>query len=303
VRYVDKEVVLWPSFEAVHHWLPQSWSPLTGLMYEPTVEMPSPFGDVGVHKDPWNPRLYTPEFSGLTLGSADVPPDAGNSVLKAWDPKTQKAVWEVKTRGISNGGTLATAGNLVFQGLADGYLHAYSATSGKDDWSYFAGVAVTGMPITYRVDGRQYLSITAGPLNGSVGAFGSISSQWGWDSRIHPRRLLTFALDGTAKLPPTPPPHTTVVADREPASDPEKTARGAYEYARCQLCHGPAAVAGGIAPDLRASPVPKSAAAFASIVRGGALVTHGMPAFPELDDAQLDALRHYLRTVGSPTGQ
>jgi quinohemoprotein ethanol dehydrogenase len=297
VRYIDTEVVLWPSFEAVHHWLPQSWNPLTGLVYEPTVEMPSPFGDAGVKEKPWNPRLYTPEFSGLTLGTADVPPDAGTSILKAWDPRARKVVWEVKTRGISNGGTLSTAGNLVIQGLADGYLHAYAADSGKDLWSSFAGVAVTGTPITYRVDGRQYVSITSGPLNGSVGAFGSISAQWGWDSRIHPRRLLTFALDATATLPPTPPP-TMALVDQEPESDPVKTARGAYEYARCQLCHGPAGVAGGIAPDLRASSVPKSATAFAAVVRGGGLVAHGMPAFPELDDTQLDALRHYLRTSG-----
>jgi quinohemoprotein ethanol dehydrogenase len=300
-RYVDKEAVLWPSFEAVHHWLPQSYSPLTGLVYEPTIEMPSPFGDAGVNQNPWNPRLYTPEYSGLTLGTADVPVDAGISVLKAWDPVAQKLVWDVKTRGISNGGTLATAGNLVFQGLADGYFHAYTADSGSDAWSFFAGVAATGVPITYSIDGRQYVSITAGPLNGSPGAFGSISAQWGWDSRVHPRRLLTFALDASGHIPPTPPPRQSVsLRAPEFTVDPEKAARGVYEYGRCQLCHGPAGVAGGIAPDLRASPIPLSAAAFASVVRHGSLVPRGMPAFPELTDAQLDALRHYVRSLAEP---
>ena len=90
-------------------------------------------------------------------------------------------------------------------GLADGYLHAYSARTGKDLWSFFCGVAVTGVPIAYRVGDNQYITITSGALGGASAAFGSISARWGWDPRTHPRRLLTFALDASAKLPPTPP--------------------------------------------------------------------------------------------------
>jgi quinohemoprotein ethanol dehydrogenase len=61
------------------------------------------------------------------------------------------------------------------------------------------------------------------------------------------------------------------------------------------LCHGMGVVAGGIAPDLRASPVPLSQEAFAHVVRDGALVTRGMPQFAELSDEQLESLRHFLR--------
>jgi quinohemoprotein ethanol dehydrogenase len=296
-RYRDRGVLLWPSFQAVHHWLPQSFSSITGLVYEPTLEMPSMFSDAGVNIKSFQPTLNTPEFSGLTLGDADVPRDSGKSILKAWDPKTGKTVWQVETPGISNGGTLATAGGLVFQGLADGYLHAYSADTGTDLWKFFAGVAVTGMPITYSVEGRQYVTITSGPLNGSSGAFGSVSARWGWDHRVHPKRLLTFTLDGTATLPPTPPPlHAHPLSAPTFQVDPDKANAGAHEYLRCVLCHGPAAVAGGNAPDLRASPVPLSPDVFANVVRDGALLARGMPRFAELTDAQLESLRHYVRS-------
>ncbi|HLZ99456.1 MAG TPA: PQQ-dependent dehydrogenase, methanol/ethanol family [Steroidobacteraceae bacterium] len=295
-RYQDKDVLLWPSFQAVHHWTPQSFSPLTGLAYVPTLEMPAPFGDAGVDKNQWKPKLLTPEFAGFTPGDGDVPKDGGKSILKAWDPIAQKEVWSIETPGISEGGTLATAGNLVIQGRADGHLHAYSADHGKDLWSFDAGVAVTGVPITYSANGRQYVTITSGPLNGATAAFGSVSARWGWESRGHPRRLLTFTLDGKAHLPQSPAPSIPKpLAAPEFKLDPAMAEAGSREYSRCVLCHGTGLVAGGNAPDLRASPVPLSAAAFAAIVRDGTLVSRGMPQFAELSDAQLDSLRHFVR--------
>src|SRR5580698_213339 len=207
-----------------------------------------------------------------------------------------RQVWSVESAGISEGGTLATAGNLVIQGRADGRLHAYSADRGKDLWSYDAQVAVTGVPITYSVGGRQFVTITSGPLNGSTAAYGSASARWGWASRGFPRRLLTFALDGRALLPPTSAPaFAKPLAAPEFTVDPAKAAAGSHEFVRCLLCHGTAAIAGGNAPDLRASAVPLSAQGFAAIVRDGALVSRGMPQFAELSDAQLDSLRHYVR--------
>ncbi len=295
-KYEEKPILLWPSFQAVHHWTPQSFSPLTGYVYEPTLEMPAEFGDVGVAIKHFNPQPNPPETTGLSLGSGDVPADAGHSVLKAWDPIAKRVVWQVETPGISNGGTLATAGSLVFEGLADGYLHAYSAVDGKDLWSFFAGVAVTGVPITYSVEGRQYVTITAGPLGGSTAGFGAISARWGWDPRVHPRRLLTFVLDGTAKLPPTPPRKPAVpLYGAEFKVDAHKVALGEQEYPKCVLCHGMGVVAGGIAPDLRASPVALSREAFNHVVRDGSLLTRGMPRFAELSDEQLESLQHFFR--------
>ncbi|MGC1458139.1 MAG: PQQ-dependent dehydrogenase, methanol/ethanol family [Steroidobacteraceae bacterium] len=278
----EKPIVLWPSLQSVHHWPPQSYSPRTGYLYEPTLEMPAEFSDAGF-------RLGDP-------GKTEAAQDVGHSVLKAWDPLARRVVWHVETAGISNGGTLATAGDLVFEGLADGYLHAYEARDGKDLWSFFAGVAVTGVPITYSVDGRQYLTITSGPLGGATAAFGAVSARWGWDPRVHPRRLLTFALDANTRLPPTPPRRPAVPLDAPQFQvDAAKARAGEREYGGCMICHGMGAIAGGIAPDLRASPVPLSAEAFAHIVRDGALEVRGMPRFAQLSDAQLEALRHFLR--------
>jgi len=113
---------------------------------------------------------------------------------------------------------------------------------------------------------------------------------------VHPRRLLTFALDANAKLPPTPPRKPAVPLEApEFKVDAGKLKLGERSYAQCVLCHGMGVVAGGIAPDLRASPVPLSQEAFVHIVRDGSLLTRGMPRFAELSDEQLDSLRHFLR--------
>ncbi len=65
-------------------------STLTGLLYEPTLEMPAEFGDEGVDIKHFRPTVNTPEFTGLSLGIGDVPADAGHSVLKAWDPLSRR---------------------------------------------------------------------------------------------------------------------------------------------------------------------------------------------------------------------
>jgi quinohemoprotein ethanol dehydrogenase len=183
----------------------------------------------------------------------------------------------------------------VFEGQADGYINAYGASDGRKAWSFYAATAALGTPITYSVGKVQYVSILTGPLNGAPGGFGSMAARFGWDARIHPRRLLTFVLDGKAKLPPTPPPTFA-----QPLDGPEMTVDealvkdGIQQWSRCQLCHGPGAVAGGTAPDLRASVVPLSAALFSLTVRTG-IEAKGMPKFSELNDHELDALRNYIR--------
>jgi len=72
---------------------------------------------------------------------------------------------------------------------------------------------------------------------------------------------------------------------------------GAAMFGNCAACHGGGAVSGGMAPDLRASPIPLDKAMFANVVRDGARVGMGMPAFPDITDKQLEGLRNYLRRV------
>jgi quinohemoprotein ethanol dehydrogenase len=223
-----------------------------------------------------------------------VPKEAGSSSLIAWDAVAKKKAWEVPLPGATNGGVMSTHGGLVFQGQSDGKFVARDDKTGAVLWSADMGVGTQAPPITYSVGGKQYVSILAGWAGGQM-LLGSLSAQHGWVGRDHPRRLLTYVLDGKAALPPSPPPSKpTPVDDPSFKVDPALAAKGRELYQHCLICHGTAAVAGGFAPDLRASQIPLNAEAFAAVVHGG-LQSRGMPPFPELSDDDLAALRHYIR--------
>jgi len=252
-----------------HNHFAQSFSPKSGLSYIPTTDLPASGGD--------------------------LPADAGKSALVAWDPVKQQPRWAVPTPGAFSGGVLSTAGDLVFQGQSDGYLTAYSAAEGRRAWAFYTATAALGAPISFAVGKRQYIAILNGPTQGTAGSLGAMSARFGWDSRAHPRRLLTFVLDGAGVLPPTPgPTFATPVDGSDLVVDEALVKEGAQVFAKCQWCHGAGAIAGGGAPDLRASLSPLVAASFASVVRGGNEI-RGMPKFEELGDRELEALRHYLR--------
>ena len=123
----------------------------------------------------------------------------------------------------------------------------------------------------------------------------------GWPYGEQKRRLVAFSLEGTATLPPQPPPRVPVpLTAPEFKVDTATAMRGSRVFnARCLMCHGPGAIAAGQAPDLRASAVVLSAEAFATVVRGGALLQRGMPRFGEFTDDRLEALRHYIRWQAS----
>jgi quinohemoprotein ethanol dehydrogenase len=129
---------------------------------------------------------------------------------------------------------------------------------------------------------------------------GSLAAKHGWVGREHLPRLLAFALDGKAGLPPSPAPSRPVPVDApEFQLDTTRIQRGLAVYAaigKCNLCHGLGAVAGGFAPDLRASAIPLAAPAFDAVVRGGSLASRGMPRFADLSAEDLEDLRHYLRS-------
>ena len=77
--------------------------------------------------------------------------------------------------------------------------------------------------------------------------------------------------------------------------DPALAQAGAVSYGRCGSCHGPGAMAAGMAPDLRASFVVTSAEQFARVLRSGARAARGMPAYTDITDQELTALQHYIR--------
>jgi quinohemoprotein ethanol dehydrogenase len=216
------------------------------------------------------------------------------SALTAWDPVSQRSLWSQPSPGAFGGGVLVTP-ELVIAGQIDGYVNAFDAASGRKLWQFYAATAALGAPISFAVGKTQYIAILVAPPAGTPGSLGAPSAKFGWDSRLHPRRLLAFALDGTAKLPPTPPPARAQPQDAPDfVVDEARAEEGASKYASCAWCHGANAIAGGMAPDLRASAVPLDPAAFATVVKGG-LEARGMPKFPEATDRDLESLRHYLR--------
>ncbi len=293
-RYENGEALIWPGSGGIHNWQPMAYSPDTKLTYIPAKEMAGYYNDVGFDAKTYDMGKQGP--MGLRPFFDDVPKTAGSSSLLAWDAASQKKAWSMETPGATNGGVLATHGGLVFQGQADGRFVAHDASSGAELWSADMGVGTQAPPITYAIDGKQYVSILAGWAGGQM-LLGSLSAQHGWVGRNHPRRLLTYVLDGKAPLPASPPPEETkVLAAPDFHVDAALADKGKPIYAKnCLICHGTAVVAGGAAPDLRASPMPLSAPAFKSVVQGGALTARGMPVFAELTDAELEGLRHYIR--------
>src|SRR5947209_15959006 len=93
---------------------------------------------------------------------AEPPKNQPFGRLIAWDPVKQKEVWRVEHVSPWNGGTLTTAGNLVFQGTADGRFVAYNATSGAKLWESPVGTGVVAAAATYMIDDKQYVSIAVG---------------------------------------------------------------------------------------------------------------------------------------------
>ena len=295
-RYEDGEELVWPGPFGTHNWPAMSFNHETGLVYIPSIEMAALFSDTYTKPKAWK----SPDFKfdpGVDFLRADGPADWGYSALRAWDPVQQKLVWEVPTPGVWNAGTLTTRGNLVFQGRADGKLFAYTADTGKPLWSQALGLGISAPPITYSLDGRQYIAQLVGWGGSMTATGGSMAAQHGWSYGKQPRRLVVFALDGKQTLPTMPEPHFA-----KPLQAPEFVVydelaeRGSFVWKEsCGMCHGPAGTAGGNAPDLRASAAFLDDKLLHKIVFEGALKTRGMPYFKDVSTDDIKAVQHYIR--------
>ena len=197
----------------------------------------------------------------------------------------------------NDGGTVTTAGNLVCQGTSRGEFVAYSADAGKPLWRFNAGVGISAAPITYEVEGRQYVAVLAG-WGGAVYAGSSAFAAAGWQYGQQPRRLLVFSLEGKATPPAVTPPSSPVEVVSVPGFvvDSKKAAAGEDLYlASCMYCHGFYGVAAGGAPDLRASTIASNQQALQQVLLKGTLQQRGMPLFDEYTDEQVEQLYHYIR--------
>ena len=287
-----------PGAAGAHSWQPMSFSPKTGLIYIPANEAGFPYAaaknwkasDIGFQTALDGAATAMPANAQARAGAAA----ATTGALVAWDPIKQRAAWRVEQIGPWNGGTLATAGNLVFQGNAQQKFVAYAADTGKPLWSAPTQTGVIAAPMTYSVNGVQYVAVMAGWGGVWDIATGTLADKSGSTRNIS--RLLVFKLGGKAQLPAAPPLSNMPLDPPPVTGTPQQIAAGAQVYGRyCNVCHGDAAVAGGVNPDLRHSGMINKAGDFRMIVIDGALKESGMVSFASAlspDDAE--NVRHYL---------
>ena len=292
--YAGKQpVIVSPGPSGAHNWYPMAFNPATGLVYLPVMS-----GTQFLHApdSQWKYDSRRDNVGGdahyegpLATKLLASPPPTGE--LVGWNPVEQRAAWRTSYPVVEGGGVLTTAGNLVVQGRGDGMLAAYRATDGKKLWEFDAGTGILAPPITYRINGVQYVSVMAGYIGGGGGwnppNMGKIRPGYG--------RILTFALGGTAKLNarqfqrnavPTP-------AIRTNASAKTIHEGGLLFNDQCARCHGYNAVAGAL-PDLRYAPKDIHEQ-FEDIVLRGAREDSGMPSFKDIyTPDQVRAIQSYI---------
>lgn len=299
-RYDKGPIDIAPDSWGGHSWHAMAYSPQTGLVYIPTLHKADKYSDEGVVYEGWESK----EFSGgigVNLSPADKQFSDHPSSLEAIDPITQKHVWSIPQKDFWNAGILTTGGNLVLQGRSDGKLLAYNAKTGEIVWTFDAGLGISAPPITYKINGRQYISLLVG-FGGGYARGGLDAYNLGWSYNTHKRRLITFSLEGTVDLPALPPRHfPKPIVDVNFKIDKKKAAEGMNEYWKCFLCHGDNMFSGGMAPDMRASPIPLNKEVFTAIVRDGLKNTMGMPSFPDMTDEQIESLMHFIRKRAKET--
>lgn len=287
-----------PGALGAHSWHPMSFSPKTGLMYIPSNDAAQPY----LAQKDWKPSAIGMQI-GLDMATVAMPADekarAGAKAatvgkLIAWDPVTQTQKWSVPYTGPWNGGVLSTAGNLVFQGNAGAEFRAFAADTGKQLWSFPTQSGIVAAPMTYSIDGEQYVAVLVGWGSLYDLVTGVLADKSGPIRNIS--RLMVFKLGAKGVLPPAPPMAKRVLDPPPFTGTPAQVASGAANYARyCSACHGDAAVAGALNPDLRHSGAINSADAVRSIAIDGALKHNGMVSFSSaLKPEDVEAIRQYV---------
>ena len=246
-----------PRTETGRNWWPMSFNPDTGLAYIPMNDHTEGYPNFGVGR------------------------------LVAWDPITQSSSWSVPLTLPVNSGVLSTRGNLVFHGQGTGEFSAYSATDGKKLWSIETRSAIHSVPVSFEVEGEQYILMPVGFGSGSR-LFDVNSSMATPESMRGPARLLAFKLDAN-----TPFPETSIVVPAVP-EPPLQTASAevirqgrlaAYKF-RCSNCHGGLLDGSGAGQWMAGSQICATCrtmctTGFLAIVMGGSARKRGMPGFAD----------------------
>ena len=292
-HYGSDPVLVTPGPGGGHNWFPMAFNPRTQLAYFPAYEHWLVYA-----LDPnFQPRKFRSNsgwggYTGETLKKRMALQKEGNqrekAWLLAWDPVKQKAAWRIPLPRHGNGGVLTTAGNLVLEGTTHQTFAAYRATDGKLLWEYPTQSAPVAGPITYVVDGEQYVAVNAGWGGGAA----QIERGSGTAQNRASARLLVFKRGGRLELPPLAP--AAAVPDPPPLRATEEVVRkGATLFgSTCAQCHGQLAI-GGV-KDLRHMDG-ATHATFNDIVLKGLRAEKGMASFASLlrpDD--VEAIHAYL---------
>ena len=306
---------VYPSWAGAHTWNPMSFNPKTGLVYIPVIDVPALWVDMvknggivnyingfftanGIFPDDtYDAEALKKDFGPLPdLKTLQATRDVKlvRELIRAWDPVAQKIVWEHETssgvRGY-DGGIMSTAGNLVFQGRGSGELWVYAADTGKILKSVQTGSHIMAAPITYAVNGVQYVAVQVGYGGTNIAGY-TVPPSSAASKYENVNRIIAFKLDGGAV--PTPP----VLVDIPFPKPPEKHATAAQLdlgevrfNEQCSRCH----VFGlNVTPDLRKLPAGLHGV-FKDIVLGGILGSAGMESFSDiLSDADVDAIHAYV---------
>lgn len=284
----DPAVVL-PSPAGGHNWQPMAFNPDENLVFIPTRDLGGLFaiskewaetGQIAHYPNWWNIGMDWDTYTDVvsSLNPDDIPISHG--YLKAWDPSTGNVAWSFKHDNVWNGGVLATAGDLVFQGAGDGVLRAHQSDNGEVLWSANIMTGMIAPPVTYSIEGEQYILILAG-WGGTAIAGGdartSAAAKYG-----NRGRLLAFKLDGAESLPVLPLRDTSFADVADENLDETDVKSGARIYMQyCSLCHGSGVVSSGVIPDLRRMS-PGVRRQFHEIVLNGQREVFGMPDFSDL---------------------
>jgi quinohemoprotein ethanol dehydrogenase len=293
----DKPAIVSPGPGGAHSWQPMSFNPETGLVYIPVLDSGFAYRAAAAfarNNIAWNTGIDE-VASGLPQAPATKKAilESVRGHLAAWDPIHQKEVWRAERPGPWNGGVLSTAGNLVFEGTGYGQFEAFRATTGEKLWSVPAASGITAGPISYSVNGEQYIAVLVGWGGALPLAAGEIGLQVPRLANVP--RMLAFKLGGQAKLPPVPESQAPVLAPPRPIASAGSARKGEQLYQRfCSACHGDVAVSGGVLPDLRYSAALASDDWF-TIILDGELRQYGMIAFAsELSRSDAQSIRAYV---------
>ena len=295
-RYPNETALIWPSADGGHNWHPMSYSPQTGLVYIPAQRNALPY-----KQDP-NFNYRPGDFNwGIDIHAFTPSADPAERVqsmqgaighLAAWDPVAQREVWRVQHARNWNGGVLSTAGNLVFQGRADGAFAAYAADTGELKWETPVYTGVIAGPVSYQAGGEQYVAVMAG-WGGSFSLFSGVPRHKG--NMLSAGRILAFKVGGEGELPAPQVTYVNIPEPPEVEATAEEVAHGEALYQmHCSRCHGSGVNSAGAVPDLKYLPA-ASHGRWDLIVRDGVYASVGMPGFAaQLDIADSRAVHAYV---------